>query len=48
MVILKYIQKYHSRFIPEGVAEATQIFLQDAQLLPKLFSYEQYCRRDRW
>jgi hypothetical protein len=24
---------YHSRFIPEGVAEASQIFLRDAQVL---------------
>jgi hypothetical protein len=29
---------YRSRFIPEGIAEASQIFLRD--VLPKLFSYE--------
>jgi hypothetical protein len=34
---------YHSRFIPEGVAEASQIFLRDAHVLPKLVSYEEYC-----
>jgi hypothetical protein len=27
---------HHSRFIPEGVAEASQIFLRDAHVLPKL------------
>jgi hypothetical protein len=37
------IHIYNSRFIPEGVAEASQIFLQDAHE-----SYEEYCRRDRW
>jgi hypothetical protein len=26
----------HSRFITEGVAEASQIFLQNTQVLPKL------------
>jgi hypothetical protein len=35
-----YIHIYHSRFIPEGVAEASQIFLRDAHVLPKLFGYE--------
>jgi hypothetical protein len=35
-----YIHTYHSRFIPEGVAEASQTFLQNAHVLPKLFSYE--------
>jgi hypothetical protein len=30
-----YIHTYHSRFIPEGVAEASQIFLRDAHVLPK-------------
>jgi hypothetical protein len=39
---------YHPRFIPKGVAEASQIFLRDAQVLPKLLIYEEYCRRDRW
>jgi hypothetical protein len=32
----KYIHTYHSRFIPKGVAEASQIFLQDTHVLPKL------------
>jgi hypothetical protein len=27
---------YHSRFIPEGVVEVSQIFLRDTQVLPKL------------
>jgi hypothetical protein len=35
-----YIHTYYSRVIPEGVAEASQIFLQDTHVLPKLFSYE--------
>jgi hypothetical protein len=26
---------YHSRLIPEAVAEASQIFLRDAHVLPK-------------
>jgi hypothetical protein len=30
----------HTRCSPEGVAEASQIFLRDAHVLPKLFSYE--------
>jgi hypothetical protein len=30
------IHTHHSRFIPEGVAEASQIFLRDAHILPKL------------
>jgi hypothetical protein len=36
---------YHSRFIPEKVAEASQIFLRDALVLPRLLSYEEHCRR---
>jgi hypothetical protein len=40
----KYIHKYHSRFIPKGIAEVSQIFHQDANILTKLFSYEKYCR----
>jgi hypothetical protein len=31
---------YHSRFIPEGVAEESHIFLRDTHVLPKLVSYE--------
>jgi hypothetical protein len=34
------IHTYHSRFIPVGVTEASQIFLRDALVLPKLFSYD--------
>jgi hypothetical protein len=41
-----YIHTYHSRFIPEGVAEVPQIFLRDTHVLPKLVSYEKL--RDRW
>jgi hypothetical protein len=37
-----YMHTYHSRFIPEGVSDASQIFLQDAHVLPKLFNNEQY------
>jgi hypothetical protein len=43
-----YLYTYHSRFIPEGVAEVSQIFLRDTHVLPKLVSYEEHCRRDRW
>jgi hypothetical protein len=39
---------YHSRCIPEGVAEISQIFLRDTHVLLKLVSYEEHCRRDRW
>jgi hypothetical protein len=31
---------YHSRFIPAGVAEASQILVRDAHVLPKLINYE--------
>jgi hypothetical protein len=31
-----YIYTYHSRFIPDGVAEVSQIFLRDTHVLPKL------------
>jgi hypothetical protein len=41
------IHTYHSRFIPKGVAEVSQIFLRDTHVLPKLVSYEEHCRRDR-
>jgi hypothetical protein len=43
-----YIHTYHSRFIPEGVAEASHIFLRDIHVSPKLVGYEEHCRRDRW
>jgi hypothetical protein len=42
------IHTYHSRFIPEGVAEVSQIFLRDTHVLPKLVSYEEHRRCDRW
>jgi hypothetical protein len=29
-----HIHTYHSRLIPEGVAEASQIFLRDSHVLP--------------
>jgi hypothetical protein len=31
-----YIHKYHSRFIPQGIAEASQMFLRDVYILLKL------------
>jgi hypothetical protein len=37
---------YHSRFIPEVVAEVSQIFLRDTHVLPKLVNYEEHCRLD--
>jgi ABC-type multidrug transport system ATPase subunit len=42
------IHTYHARFVPEGVAESSQVLLREAHVLAKLFSYEKYCRRDRW
>jgi hypothetical protein len=39
---------YHARFIPEGVAEASQILLREVHVVPKLFSYEKYCTHDKW
>jgi hypothetical protein len=33
------IHTYHSRFIPEGVAEVSQIFFRDTHVLPKLVRY---------
>jgi hypothetical protein len=42
------IHTYHLRFISEGVAEVFQIILQDTHVLPKLVSYEEHCRRDKW
>jgi hypothetical protein len=33
-----YYTTYHSRFIPERVAEACQVFLRDAHVLPKLLN----------
>jgi hypothetical protein len=32
------LHMYQSRFIPEGLAEASQIFLRDATVLLKLFT----------
>jgi hypothetical protein len=33
-----YIHTYHSRFIPEGEAKVSQIFLRDTHVLPKFVS----------
>jgi hypothetical protein len=41
MFLLKRRCTYHTRFIPEGEVEASQIFLQDPRILPKLLSYEE-------
>jgi hypothetical protein len=35
-VLLLKLHTYHSRFIPEEVAEVSQIFLRDTHVLPKL------------
>jgi hypothetical protein len=43
MFLLIYNTCYHSRFIPEGVAEVSQISLRDTHVLPKLISYEEHC-----
>jgi hypothetical protein len=37
------IHTYRSRFIPEGVAEASQMFLRDTRVLPKLLSHKEHC-----
>jgi hypothetical protein len=42
------LHTYHSCLIAEGVAEVSQIFLQDAHVLLKLLSYEEYYRRVMW
>jgi hypothetical protein len=47
-ITIKPVYIYQSRFIPEGVAEVSQIFLRDTHVLPKLVSYEKHCGRDRW
>jgi hypothetical protein len=43
---------HHLRFIPKGVAERSQTFLQDAPVLkltlPKILTYKEYCIHDRW
>jgi hypothetical protein len=36
LYVYTYIHTYRSRFIPEGVAEASQIFIRDTHVLPKL------------
>jgi hypothetical protein len=36
-----YIHTYHSHFIPEGVAEVSQIFLKYTHVLPKLVNHEE-------
>jgi hypothetical protein len=46
-IVAFIVHTYHSRFIPVEVAEASQICLRDVHVLPKLFSYELYCKRDR-
>jgi hypothetical protein len=32
----------------DAFAMSSQIFFRDTQVLPKLLSYEEYYRRDRW
>jgi hypothetical protein len=39
------VHTYYSRFIPEGIVEASEIFLRDAHVLRTLLSCEEYCRR---
>jgi hypothetical protein len=39
VMCVSVIGMYHSHLIPEGVAEASQIFLRVAHVLPKLFSH---------
>jgi hypothetical protein len=40
LIYVRTIQTYHSRFISEEVAEASQILPRDANALPKLLSYD--------
>jgi hypothetical protein len=40
------IHTYRPRFIPEGVAEVSQIFFRGTHVLQKIVSYEKHCRRD--
>jgi hypothetical protein len=48
-ILHTYIQlTLTSPHIPKEGAEVSQIFLREAQVLPKLCSYEEYCRRDKW
>jgi hypothetical protein len=39
---------FKNKGLNEGLAETSRIFLRDAHVLPKLLSYEEYCRRDMW
>jgi hypothetical protein len=45
-IIIIRMYTYHTRFIPEDVAEVSQIFLRDTHVLPKFVSNEEHCRRD--
>jgi hypothetical protein len=42
LIYFHYVYPYHSRFILDGVAEASRVFLRDAHVLPKRLSYEEY------
>jgi hypothetical protein len=46
VVVVRKVHTYHSRFIPEGVAEASQILLRGPRFTK--ISCEEYRRRDRW
>jgi hypothetical protein len=46
--ILPRLFKNRVKLIFEGVAEVSQVFLQDTHVLPTLVSYEEQCKRDRW
>jgi hypothetical protein len=50
MMIMKIMKEIIHTYIPLtlGVAEVSKIFLRDTHVLPKLVSYEEHCRRDRW
>jgi hypothetical protein len=41
------IWTYMLMLYPEWIAESSQIWLRDSHVLPKLLSYEEYCRRSR-
>jgi hypothetical protein len=43
-----YAYAYNSRFIPERVADTSQIFLSKPPTVYQTDSYKKYCRRDRW
>jgi hypothetical protein len=42
-----HIHTYNSRYISQGIAEASQVFFRDAHVLPTYIVMWNYCRRDQ-